>query len=131
MNDYRGFILGFIWAAITIAFVTLIPEQYVFDFLAVLLALIAGVYLGFAIADGKMRGLLVQGVNIFFIMALILVSLLVHPYFLAAGYFAHGIWDMVHHSRLGLVHTKVPELYIHACMLYDWIIGAFILLLWR
>lgn len=130
MKDYRGLIIGFIWAVITIAFDALLPKQYGFDFLAILLACIAGVYLGFAIADGKMRGLLVQGVNIFFIIALILVSLLIHPYFLAAGYFAHGIWDMVHHSRVGLVRTKVPELYIHACMLYDWIIGAFILLRW-
>lgn len=58
----------------------------------------------------------------------ILLGLLFSPYFLALGYFGHGIWDLVHHPKL--VQTRVPQSYIYLCSIYDWVVGIFIIVWW-
>ncbi len=131
MNDIRGLITGLFFAIITIAFISIFPKQEGLVLAAIVLACIGAIYLGFAIGEGKLRELLVQGAFIIFIFATLLIGLLFNPFFLAAGYFAHGFWDLIHHSRFRIVNTKVPELYIHACMLYDWTVGAFIVVWWK
>src|SRR5262249_45004095 len=40
------------------------------------------------------------------------------------GYFAHGLWDLAHHPRG--VPTQVPNWYRLSCIVYDWLVGAFI-----
>ena len=44
--------------------------------------------------------------------------------FLAAGYFAHGLWDLAHHPHG--VQTRVRSWYIPACVVYDWLVAAFV-----
>ena len=47
------------------------------------------------------------------------------PALLAAGYFAHGGWDVLHH--LGALPTLLPEWYVPFCLGYDGIVGAYLL----
>jgi hypothetical protein len=45
---------------------------------------------------------------------------------LAAGYLGHCLWDLVHHRRG--IDTAMPWWWVPACLGYDAVIGAYILL---
>jgi hypothetical protein len=44
----------------------------------------------------------------------------------AAGFVGHGIWDLVHHRRR--IDTAMPWRWVPACLGYDVVVGASILL---
>lgn len=48
-------------------------------------------------------------------------------YFLAAGYFLHGIWDLVYHLFPGA--SLIPPHYDLFCLSIDFTIGAYLLIL--
>ncbi len=123
-----GLTIGVILVAVTIAITLLLPKAVGLLFLTVLLMGIAAVYIGFTFSNaGRKQDILIEMANIAMYIVLVLLSLWITPYFLVAGYFWHGIWDAIHHKRINLVQTKVPEWYIYGCILYDWVIGFFIL----
>ncbi len=47
------------------------------------------------------------------------------PLLLAAGYAAHGLWDLVHHPRG--VTTPVRSWYPPFCVVFDVVLAVFIL----
>lgn len=86
------------------------------------------VYLGFTFSNvGRKQDIIIEMANITMYIVLVLLSIGITPYFLIAGYFWHGVWDIIHHKKVNLIQTKVPEWYIYGCILYDWVIGIFIL----
>ncbi len=89
---------------------------------------IAAVYLGFTFSNtGRKQDIVIEIGNVAMYIILVLLNFSITPYFLVAGYFWHGLWDAIHHKKINLVQTKVPEWYIYGCVLYDWVIGFFIL----
>jgi hypothetical protein len=111
-------------AVLTIVILLGLPRTHSLEVLAVLLTLIASVYLGFAILDGQLRNIIIEVTVALTFIIVALLGLWVSPYFLLAGYVGHGVWDMVHSQTL--VQTKVPAWYKPFCMVYDWMIAAFI-----
>jgi hypothetical protein len=111
-------------ALTTMLIALLLPVEIARLVLAMSLAVIGGIYLGFALAEDKLSSLAIESVQfvLFFLVALGVVT--VSWWFLAGGYFAHGLWDFAHHPRG--IRTKVPAWYIPACVVYDWLVGAFI-----
>ena len=94
------------------------------DFFAVLLVLIAGVYIGFAIEDGRRNKLAIEAVVALGFLVLVLLGMWKWPLLIPAGYFLHGVWDLLHHPvKLG---ARVKRWYPPACIAYDWLVGAFI-----
>lgn len=128
MKNFHAAILGFVAAVVTISIAAFIPKSISLQFFGILLGVIAGVYLGYGISDGRAREIIIECGNIFLMLSLIFTGILVSPYFLALGYFAHGIWDIAHHPKL--VQTKVPQSYIYLCSIYDWVAGIFIVVWW-
>jgi len=127
-EKYLGIIIGIIFAAVTIAITLALPKANAMQYLTVLLMGIATVYLGFTFSNaGRKQDIIIEIANITLYIVLVLLSLVITPYFLVAGYFWHGVWDIIHHKKVNLVQTKVPEWYIYCCILYDWVIGIFIL----
>ncbi len=123
-----GLAIGVILAAVTITIALMLPKAIALQFFMVLLMGIAAVYIGFTFSNaGRKQDIVVEMANIAMYIVLVLLSLSITPYLLVAGYFWHGLWDAIHHKRINLVQTKVPEWYIYGCILYDWIIGFFIL----
>jgi len=59
------------------------------------------------------------------IFAFAAMGLLHSPAWLAAGYIAHGVWDMFHHPRM--IGTKVVKWFPPACAIFDFIVAAYIL----
>ncbi len=103
-----------------------IPKQKVLELLVILLTVIASIYLGFAIADGRKREIILEILGMFFFLALAVLGLWISPNFLVAGYLAHGVWDIIHNPKI--IQTEVVEWYKVLCLVYDWVIAVFILL---
>jgi hypothetical protein len=57
-----------------------------------------------------------------------LAGLSFSPLLIAAGYIAHGLWDLLHHQDGPYADT--PHWYIPFCVVYDWIVGTFLLGWW-
>jgi hypothetical protein len=95
---------------------------------ALLLALIGGAYVGFAARDGRLSANLIELAGAVAFAAVGLAGLQFNPLWIAAGYVAHGFWDLFHHRHGPSAHT--PHWYIPFCVVYDWIVGAFLLVWW-
>lgn len=126
MSKYvRVFIFGIVMALLTILFLSLFPRQKTLELLVILLSIIASIYIGFALSDGRRREILIEISAMFFFWAMAVFGLWISPYFLIAGYVIHGFWDIIHNPKI--IQTEVVEWYKVLCMAYDWVMAVFIL----
>lgn len=95
-------------------------EQVIFA--GVALAAIAGIYLGFAIADGRTSAIAIQLASVlgFAIVAYIGIEQ-DSKALIGAGWIAHGFWDAIHHEGHG--PTDVKTWYPPFCATADFVIG--------
>lgn len=107
------------------------PPEASLGFAAILIALIAGIYFGFAVVNGSPRDQIVEFTvtGLFAICALL--GLLYWPVLLPLAYFAHAGWDLAHHNRARLSLVSIPQWYVPWCVVIDVIIGAGLLVIWR
>jgi hypothetical protein len=108
---------GAVAGAVTLVVPVLLSSGAAFGFLAVWLGVTAGIYLGFALQDGRSSALGIEVVGVALFAALATVALdrdAAWP--LAAGYFGHGLWDLVHHRRG--IDTAMPW-WVPGCLGYD------------
>ncbi|MDH5178412.1 MAG: hypothetical protein OEZ39_04100 [Gammaproteobacteria bacterium] len=112
-------------AALTCFIFHLLPYGKALDAIGMVLAVIASIYIGFAIADGRKNIILIECFAAAVFLGLALFGMWGKPVWLVIGYFAHGGWDLIHHPAA--VQTKVRRWYPPLCVLYDWIIGAWLL----
>src|ERR1044072_3423003 len=99
--------------------------------LATILFAAAGAYFGFAFNETTPRvwglGELGQGVA-FGILGL--YGWRGSPYWLALGYALHPLWDFgVHHVGPG--RSFAPVAYVFACVSFDWVVAAYMLIAYR
>lgn len=115
---------------------TLLPHAFLspqasLGFAAVIIALIGGVYFGFAVSRGSGRDQLVE----FNVSALFAVSgllgLLYWPILLPLAYLAHAGWDFAHHNRHRLPLVSIPQWYVPWCVIVDVIIAMGLAGIWR
>ena len=79
-----------------------LPFYKALDFYGILLAMIAGVYVGFAITDGRRDKLILEAVVALGFCMLVLIGMWKWPVLIAAGYLLHVVWDLLHHPfKLG------------------------------
>ena len=110
-------------ALLTIILSIFMPEPITITLLALLLMAIAAIYVGFAIASNEPKAIIIESVVAIIYLYAIALGLMWSAWVLVVGYFAHGAWDWVHHHDFG---TDTPAWYIPACVIYDWIVGAFL-----
>ena len=121
---------------IAVGVATLVPHallapQASVGYAAVVIALIAGIYFGFAVMNGSPRDQLVEfNVAGLFSLAGVL-GLLLWPVLLPIAYFAHASWDFAHHNRLQLPLVAIPAWYVPWCVVIDVIVGAGLIVIWR
>jgi len=88
--------------------------------------MIASVYLGYALADGRLRAFQVEYLGI---VALGAVATLApargSALLLTLGYLGHGLWDLLHHRREAEV--RMPWWYVPLCLGYDTVVALYIL----
>jgi hypothetical protein len=125
-----------ILTGVAVGVVTLVPHVFLtpvgsLGFAAILIALIAGIYFGFAVMNGSSRDQLVE-FNVAGLFALAaLLGLLLWPLLLPLAYFAHACWDLAHHNRARLSLVAIPQWYVPWCVVIDVIVGAGLLVIWR
>ncbi len=86
-----------------------LPPQASLGFAAVLIALIAGIYFGFAVVNGSGRDQFVE-FNVTGLFAVTgLLGLLWQPVLLPLAYFGHALWDLAHHNRARLSLVAIPQ----------------------
>lgn len=124
-----GWLKGALAAVPTLGIAALLPHPANLDFFAVLLGVTAGVYLGFSFLEGKTSHTAMEIAGVVFFLALALAGLHFHPWIIAAGFFLHILWDLAHHPRG--IRTATAPWYPPACVVYDALVGAFILYWWR
>lgn len=73
---------------------------------SVLLALIAGVYIGFAVADGRPEVLAVESGVTFAFVLLAFAAVTGSPWLLVAGYAGHGLKDLWQHRTQYVSGTR-------------------------
>lgn len=106
---------------------SLLSHGTAFGFLAILLGMIASVYLGFALQDGRTRTFGIEYVGLIIFTAVATVSLSEDSaVLLAAGYLGHGLWDAIHHPRG--VDTEMPWWYVPLCMSFDVVVAVYVLI---
>ena len=106
-----------------------LPYYLAVSFFAVLLGVTAGVYLGFALVDGRLREIFIETFVLLLFMLLAMAALNLDVRLLSLGFFLHGLWDLAHHPRA--VQTKLVLWYPPACLVFDWIVAAFIFFRWQ
>lgn len=108
-----------------------LTPQASLGFAAVLIALIAGIYFGFAVVNGSPRDQFVE-FNISGLFAVAgLLGLLHWPIILPLAYFGHAAWDFAHHNKARLPLVAIPQWYVPWCVVIDVIVGAGLLAIWR
>ena len=118
---------GALFAVPGLILASLLSHDTAFGFLAILLGMIASVYLGFALQDGRVAALGVEYVGLIIFAAVATVSLAEDSaVLLALGYFGHGIWDGIHHPRG--VDTAMPWWYVPLCMSFDAVVAVYVLI---
>ena len=99
--------------------------------LATVLFAAAGAYLGFAFAEGVPRiWLLLELLQCIAIGTLGLFGWRGSARWLALGWALHPLWDFGLHY-LGPGRSFAPMVYVFACLSFDWLVAAYILIAYR
>jgi hypothetical protein len=119
-------VAGVIFAGVTLIIPSLLSRDTAFGLLAILLGMIASVYLGYALNDGRLRAFQVEYVGMVVFAALATIALARDSaVLLALGYLGHGLWDLLHHRRG--VDTRMPWWYVPLCLSYDTVVAIYVL----
>ena len=94
---------------------------------ALVLALVAGIYVGFAVQDGRVSNLIVEGIVAIAFIGAALAGLVAFAWAIPLAYALHGVWDMAHHR---LVDTALPRWYVPFCAVFDWVFAAGLAAAW-
>jgi hypothetical protein len=127
----RPVLTGIVVGVATLAPHFFLTPQGSVGYAAIVIALIAGVYFGFAVMNGSPRDQFVE-FNVTGLFAVAgLLGLLVWPVLIPIAYFAHAAWDFAHHNRWRMPLVSIPKWYVPWCVVIDVIVGAGLLVIWR
>jgi hypothetical protein len=116
------FTLGLITAACLLGYS--ISYYKAMDFYAVLLAILAGSYLGFGFADGRRDKLILEASMALGILVLILLAMWKMLWLIAVGYVVQVLWGVLHYPLA--IGARVPKKYALMFLLFNSAIAAFL-----
>ena len=115
-----GIVVGLLQAATPLAFWWL-DSATVY---ALGLVVIASVYVGFAVADGRPKVIAVETSVAFAFVVVAAAAVSGSPWLLVAGMVAHGLKDLWQHRSHFVANTRWWPPF---CMVVDWVVAAIIL----
>ncbi len=87
------------------------------------LVLIAAVYVGFAVADGRPKIIAVESTVTFVFVLVAAAAITGSPWLLVVGFVGHGLKDLWQHRRHFVANTRWWPPF---CMIVDWVLAAII-----
>ena len=114
-----GIVVGFVQAATPLAFWWL-DSATVY---ALGLVLIAAVYVGFAVADGRPNVIAVESSVAFAFVVVAAAAVIGSPWLLVIGLAGHGLKDLWQHRSHYVANTRWWPPF---CMMVDWVVAAII-----
>jgi hypothetical protein len=128
---------GAVFAAIAVIVPAFLLSRFTRDIfgrsvLVIFLFVAAGAYFGFAtlgrdVVDTHPIWILVELAQVVVFGTLALLGLRGSPYWLAAGWALHPIWDIVLHY-IGPGNAFTPWTYAIACLSFDWLVAIYIVI---
>ena len=112
-----GVAVGGLQAASPLAFRWLDPASVY----ALGLSFIAAVYIGFAVADGRSRVLVVESVVAAVFVLLSAAAVMGPAWLLVVGFVGHGLKDLWQHRTQYVVNTRWWPPF---CLVVDWVVAA-------
>jgi hypothetical protein len=104
----------------TVALLAILDERIAGEVTAATVAMVYGVYAGFAIKSGQLKDLAFEGGFILVGLTTVVLGLEHGPHWLAVGLVLHGVWDLLHHPARKVAGTDgVPAWYVPFCAVYD------------
>lgn len=94
---------------------------------ALSLPLIAGIYVGFALRDGRVKSVVMEVIVAWLLFQAATIGLTEWEWAIPLALALHGVWGIAHHRW---IETEMPRWYIQACAIYDWIAAVGITLIW-
>jgi hypothetical protein len=88
------------------------------------LAVIAGIYVGFAVADGRAKVIAVESGVAFAFVVVAAAAVTGSPWLLVAGMTGHGLKDLWQHRSHFVANTRWWPPF---CMVVDWVVAAIII----
>lgn len=125
MKHARPVVAALVLALATGIPLLLVPEPWARGAAAVLLAAIAGIYVGFAFAGESLAAKALESAQALACCAIAVAGLVGAWGWLAGGLFAHAGWDCAHHRSSAL--ARPPRWYVPFCAAYDVVLGIFVL----
>lgn len=101
-----------------------LPHFKAMDFFAILLILLAGLLVGFALADGRIAKLLIELVVAAGFVVLTLLGMWKWAWLVPAGFVLYGCWCLVHH--FSFVGARIRSWFSPLCALYSFLVAGFI-----
>ena len=95
---------------------------------AITLVLIAGVYMGYAFKDGRVRSILIELPTAVGFAIAAWVGINGYPSVIIAALALHGCWDVLHYR---FIDTDIPPWYIPFCAIVDWILAVGLFIMWN
>lgn len=95
---------------------------------ALTLVLIAGVYVGYAFQDGRVRSFLIELPSALAFCAAAWIGLNGYPMVIIMALALHGLWDLLHYR---VIDTAMPRWYIPFCAATDWVMAASLFIIWN
>lgn len=123
-----GFLRGAGLLALTLVAAALLPESVRLELFALVLALTAGIYLGFAWLDARRTWVVVETIVALLLLVVALWGLRREPLLIALAFLLHVAWDLAHHPRG--IRTRVAGWVPPACVVYDVGVAVAMLIWW-
>jgi hypothetical protein len=117
-----GVVWGVIQAGVPLGFWWLDPATVY----ALSLALIAGIYIGFAVADGRPRVITVETVVAAVFVVVGAAGVSGPAWLLVAGFVGHGVKDLWQHRTQFVANTRWWPPF---CLVVDWVAAAILVVL--
>ncbi len=120
--------IGAILASVLVVALRHARFERVLRFWAVALSVAAAIYVGFVLVGGAhVRWFLLEAGGFILFSVLAFLGLKYSPWVLALAWFAHIAWDALLHSQ----NTAfVPQWYPAACIGFDLVVGAYIIVMY-
>jgi len=93
------------------------------------LVFIAGIYVGFAILNGRDHAFMTEASVAISFAALGLAGIFLSHWIIPAGLIGHAFWDFLHHRKSHML-AEIPRWYIPFCIIVDLILAITLIISW-